>query len=163
MNTFQQSVDIFWKTLQKKKWFFKNPGLKTLVLGRQWCCKVFKQNANLSIRYKLWNIDSLYNSGWYITIKVWKIYNGKFEVVPFSIKLTIGVKVEVNVKKWGRCNCFCCFFYLQFFFWGIWPESNKKIWIIISQNIKKSLKISKVINQRQYMYSGQKIEQHESH
>jgi hypothetical protein len=25
------------------------------------------------------------------------------------------------------------------------------------------LKIPKVINQRQYMYSGQKIEQHESH
>ena len=95
----------------------------------------------------MWNIDSLYNSGWYITIKVWKTYNGKFEVVPFSIKLTIGVKVEVNVKKWGRCNCFCCFFYLEFFFWVydqnpirkfglLFHRTSRKVWRYQKSSIK---------------------------
>jgi hypothetical protein len=36
-------------------------------------------------------------------VKVWTIYNGKIEVVSFVIKsdrkLTIGVKIKINVKK----------------------------------------------------------------
>jgi hypothetical protein len=39
----------------------------------------------------------------YVIIKVWKMYNGKIEVVSFATKsgkkLTIGVKCMVNVKK----------------------------------------------------------------
>ena len=53
-----------------------------------------------------------------ITIKVWKIYNGKIEVISFVIesgrKMTIGVKFEVNVKK-GIMKLFmvCCSFYFK--------------------------------------------------
>ena len=40
---------------------------------------------------------------WFITIKVWKIYNGKIDVDSFAIKsdrkLTTGVKFEINVKQ----------------------------------------------------------------
>jgi hypothetical protein len=43
--------------------------------------------------------------------------NDKIEVVSFVINsgrlLTLGVKCEVNVKKWGRGSCFCCFFFTQ--------------------------------------------------
>ena len=46
---------------------------------------------------------SIRGTGWYIFIKVWKIYNGKVEAVSFVIKsgkkLTIGVKFMVNIKK----------------------------------------------------------------
>jgi hypothetical protein len=57
-------------------------------------------------------------------IKVWEIYNGKSDVVSFVIKpgrkLTISVKFEVNVKKWGRGNCFCCFLNISWkFFRGM--------------------------------------------
>jgi hypothetical protein len=53
-----------------------------------------------------------------ITIKVWKIYNGKIEVISFVIesgrKMTIGVKFEVNVKK-GIMKLFmvCCSSYFK--------------------------------------------------
>jgi hypothetical protein len=44
-----------------------------------------------------------------VIIKVWKICNGKMEVVSFVIesgrKLAIGVKSEVNVKKCDRGSC----------------------------------------------------------
>ena len=47
------------------------------------------------VKYKL-------GSGWNITIKVWKIYNAKTDVVSFFIesgkKMTICDKFEVNVK-----------------------------------------------------------------
>ena len=48
------------------------------------------------MKYKL-------HTGWFITIKVWNIYSGKFEIVSFVVdsgrKMTIGVKLEVNVMK----------------------------------------------------------------
>jgi len=34
-------------------------------------------------------------------------------VINSSRKITIGVNIKVNVKKWGRGNCFYCFFYLK--------------------------------------------------
>jgi len=49
---------------------------------------------------------------------VLNIYYGKIEVVSFITttgrKLIIVVKVDVNVKKWGRGSCFCCLLYLKF-------------------------------------------------
>jgi len=64
---------------------------------------------------------------WYITITVLKISNGKIEDVSFVIKsgrkLTIGVKFEVNVQKWGRGSWFFCFVYLKLF-GGILMESK---------------------------------------
>jgi hypothetical protein len=63
--------------------------------------------------YELWNINC-------ITIKVLNIYYGKIEVVSFITttgrKLIIVVKVDVNVKKWGRGRV-------------------SKVWINNSQNI----------------------------
>ena len=39
---------------------------------------------------------------------------GQFIMAKLKLlKLTIGVKFEVNVKKWGRWSCFCRFFYLN--------------------------------------------------
>lgn len=67
--------------------------------------------------YELWNINSIPWSGWYITIKLWNIYNDKIEVVSFvqksSSKLTIGVIFEINVKKWDKGNYYVVSFYFQ--------------------------------------------------
>jgi hypothetical protein len=39
---------------------------------------------NINFKLKLWNIiNSIRGSDWYITIMVWKIYNGKIEVISF--------------------------------------------------------------------------------
>jgi hypothetical protein len=99
-NIFQQGVHIFRKLFSTKN---------TVTLWKVWI-----KTASSSEAYELWNINSIRRNGLHITIKVWKIYNGKIEVVSFIIKpdrkLTIGVKLEVNIKKWGRGNCFCSSF-----------------------------------------------------
>jgi hypothetical protein len=52
------------------------------------------------------NINSIRGSDWYITINVWKMCNGKIDFVSFVIKsgrrYAVGVKFNVNVKKWER-------------------------------------------------------------
>jgi hypothetical protein len=35
-------------------------------------------------------------------------------LVANARKMTIGVKCEVNIKKWGKGSCFCSFIYLFF-------------------------------------------------
>ena len=62
----------------------------------------FKLKGNVRVvKYKLYT-----QNRWYKTNNVWKVYNGKIEVVFFVIesgrKLTIGVKFEVSVKTFGR-------------------------------------------------------------
>ena len=55
------------------------------------------------------------------------MYNDNIEVVYFIIeddkKLTTGGKYEVNVTKYSRINCFCCFLHLKLF-GGILMESS---------------------------------------
>jgi hypothetical protein len=67
-------------------------------------------------------LNSIRGSDWYITIMVWKFYNGKIEVISFMSfvtgscrKLTISVKFEVHINKWDRGGCFCCFCCLYYF------------------------------------------------
>jgi hypothetical protein len=62
----------------------------------------FKLKGNVwVVKYTLYTWNR-----WYKTNNVWKVYNGKIEVVFFVIesgrKLTIGVKFEVSVKTCGR-------------------------------------------------------------
>jgi len=65
--------------------------------------------ACLRVKHRLWNINSIRGSGWYITIQVWKINNGKKEVISFTTEtgwmFTICVKIEVYVKRWGSGIC----------------------------------------------------------
>jgi hypothetical protein len=71
--------------------------------------------------YELWNINCIHGSGWYIIVKVWKIYNDKIEAVFFCHRvweeLINGVKIEVDVKM---------LFLLS---------PVRKVWIINWQNI----------------------------
>jgi hypothetical protein len=57
------------------------------------------------MKYKL-NTRELLHIYIYISVKEWKIYKGKMEVVSLVIKsdrqLIISVNFEVNVKKRGR-------------------------------------------------------------
>jgi hypothetical protein len=64
--------------------------------------------------------------GWYIIIKT--IYTDKIEaILSFEIessrKLSIGVKFEVDVKKWSKWSCLCCCFFISIVR-GIVMESN---------------------------------------
>ena len=48
----------------------------------------------------------------YLTIvENWKVLS---VVIKYRRKLIIGVKCEVNVKKWGRGGCFCCFLFIKY-------------------------------------------------
>ena len=53
--------------------------------------------------------NSIHGSSWYITINVWKIYNGKIEVAYFvkeaGRKLIISVN-ESKIKGFSLCNSF---------------------------------------------------------
>ena len=44
------------------------------------------KSLNTSLTYKLYNINSIRESGWFIIIKVWNIYNGKIEIISFCLK-----------------------------------------------------------------------------
>jgi hypothetical protein len=46
-------------------------------------------------------------------------------VIKSGRKLTIDVNFYVNVTKWDRGCCFCCFLYLKFF-WDILMESSEQ-------------------------------------
>jgi hypothetical protein len=93
---------------------------------------VWIHTASSSVVYELWNINSIRECGWYVTINVYTIHKAKIELVSFVIEygrsLITGVKFEVNLTKWGRGSCFCWSFYLKFF-WDILMESNCLIWV----------------------------------
>ena len=59
------------------------------------------QTASLSVTYELWSINVSHG---YNNKKLWKMYSGTIEVVSFvlmfGLKMTIGVKFEIHVKKW---------------------------------------------------------------
>jgi hypothetical protein len=72
-------------------WSVANP--QNLASDQEfWWCSVkkygnlnFANCLNINFKLKLWNIiNSIRGSDWYITIMVWKIYNGKIEVISFK-------------------------------------------------------------------------------
>jgi hypothetical protein len=110
------------------------------------------ENNNLMTKFnklqaRARNINSICGCGWYITIKVWKIDNVKIEVVSFLIKsgrkLTIGVKFEVNVMKWGQGSCYCSFLIisrssLQFVCRFVYVLNHGFFYRIVSSDLSKS-------------------------
>ena len=55
-----------------------------------------------TVAHELRDINFTRGKGWYITMKMRKINNGKIEVVSFVIQfgtLPIDVQFEINVKK----------------------------------------------------------------
>jgi hypothetical protein len=76
------------------------------------------QTAGPSVAYELWNINTITENGWYITIKVPKIDQDKIVVASFDTKsgwkLTISVNLEINVRTWGTWS-WLWFFYLKLF------------------------------------------------
>jgi hypothetical protein len=55
-----------------------------------------------TVAHELRDINFTRGKGWYITMKMRKINNGKIEVVSFVIKfgtVTIDVQFEINVNK----------------------------------------------------------------
>ena len=65
------------------------------------------------------------------------MYYDDINVVSFVIEsgktLSIGVRFEANVKKWGRWSCFCCLFLSPV----LWDYINgiqvSKFWLIIDR------------------------------
>jgi hypothetical protein len=68
----------------------------TVLKEEEYCENVRIQSISSSGAHDLWNINCIRGSCWYITIKVWNIYNGNIAVVSFVIKA--GRKVITGVK-----------------------------------------------------------------
>ena len=96
---FQKGVNIFQYSFWKIRWddSFKNLDLIVIYSEDGDIVKVWIQTASSSITHVLWN--SICESGWFITIKVWKIYNGKIEVVCF---IRVCKKDDHWCKIWGK-------------------------------------------------------------
>ena len=93
-------------------------------LARRW-----RKKIRISVKYELLHFNSTRGSGWCITIKMSKIYNGKINVVSFVIQscreLTIGVKIEVSINKWDRGSCLLLFVLFQILL-GILMNSSQQ-------------------------------------
>jgi hypothetical protein len=93
------------------------------VRGEQSCMCMLGVSSHVCVAF--WNINSIRGSGWYITIKVWTIYNGKitYFVIEFDHWCQIwGLSYhEIRQRK----------LFLLF------PSSQvlRKVWIINWQNI----------------------------
>ena len=63
-----------------------------------------------------------------------EIYTDKIDVVSFFLefgrKLTITVKFERNVKKWGTGSCLCWFFYLKLYM-VLWKYFSSWVYIFV--------------------------------
>ena len=62
-------------------------------------CKKYEYKLQPNATHELWKIN--YKRGWYITIKVTKIWNSKSEVLYFVI---VWWKFNHWCKTWGKCQ-----------------------------------------------------------
>ena len=119
----KQDVSILrktlWKTKTRRPFYHKSltqqPSTQKTVMLQ----KVWTQTASLSATHKLWNIKFFtYGSIQYTGVSPSRceiFITAKLVislVTESGRKLTTGVKLEVDVKKWG--SCFSRFFYLKF-------------------------------------------------